>query len=558
VKSAQLLAVALLCTIGACSRPAPLSPLPGAAPARTLKTSRTPLDPRRMRGAESFGKSVVLAIDAGIAGDRISTLLEVPKDSCAVVIARGSSTVEDLDLLAYGEDGAPLGSDEAADREPSLLICPPHPGRILLAARIAQGHGIVAVGSEPVAPSLAAKAAERYRVKPREPGEGARLKAWPGLDEMVLRERQRVGGKFQDLRRVAVVLDASAPTLLPATIDAGRCVHGLFIPSDDVSHLDVAALDDHGRVLGRAAGTGRQRTILVCSPVASEISFEIRPHAGRGLAVAALSRSIPGSEGELEGEVIRRDVYPSGPSQNELTRVRENLEKLGYKPARPLVAKLDLQVGRRSSTKLTLADGCTRIDVVGAAPLRGVDARLWSDSGQLLAEGSGGGALTLFGCGAGKLRLDTSAHVAPGPVAVLLSREPDAPAELARLPLAGGRLVARMFTRGVLKRADAIGKVTELSLSAAQLTSVPVMVPVDRCLDIDVAIDGSAPGVELRAVEIGPELELESSVGAGAASVRLCGFGRGAQGSLNARIELRTVSGSAKALMATRLLSPAD
>jgi hypothetical protein len=549
---------ALLGSLVACARPAPLSPLPGSGPAASLRTSPRPLDPRRLRGAESFGKSAVVAIEAGIAGDRISAVIETPKDGCVVVIARGSSSIEDLDLLAYGEDGAPLGSDEAADREPSLLICPPHPGRILLAARIAQGHGIVAVGSESVAPALAPQAAERYRVKPREPGEGPRLKAWPGLDEMVLRERRRVGGKFQDLRRVAVVLDASAPTLLPATVEAGRCVHGLFVPSDDVSHLDVAALDDRGRVLGRAAGTGRQRTVLVCSPVASEISFEIRPHAGRGLAVAALSRSVPGSESELEGEVIRRDVYPSGALPAEVERLRETLQKLGYKAAPPLVPKLELQVGRRNSTKLSLADGCTRIDIVGATPLRGVEARLWSDGGQLLAEGSGGGALTLFGCGAGKLRLDTSAHVAPGPVAVLVSREADAPAELARLPLAGGRLVARMFARGVLKRADAIGKVTELSLSAAQLTSVPVMVPVDRCVDVDVAIESSAPAVELRAVDSASELELDSSVGEDAASVRLCGFGRGAQGSLNARIELRTVSGSAKALLATRLLAPAD
>jgi hypothetical protein len=558
MKRKALLAVALLCGLGACKSPAPLSPLPASARGSGVNEANRPLDPRRMRGAESFGASVVLAIEAGIAGDRVSTLLEVPKDSCAVVIARGSASVEDLDLLAYGEDGTPLGSDEAADREPSLLICPPHPGRILLAARIAQGHGIVALGSEPVSPALAAKAAERYRVKPREPGDGARLKAWPGLDEMVLRERQRIGGKFQDLRRVAVVLDASAPTIVPASIDAGRCVHGLFIPSDDVSHLDVAALDDQGRVLGRAAGTGRQRALLVCSPVSTEISFEIRPHAGRGLAVAALSRSVAGTESELEGELIRRDVYPNGTLQAELTRVGENLEKLGYKVGRPLVPRLDLQVGRRSGTKLTLGDGCTRIDVIGGAPLRGVDARLWSDAGQLRAEGSGGGALTLFACGAGKLRLDSSAHVAPGPVAVLLSREPDAPAELSRLPLAGGRLVARMFARGVLKRADAIGKVSELSLSAAQLTSVPVMVPVDRCLDVNVAIEASAPGVELRALDAHSELELDSSVGEGAASARLCGFGRGAQGSLEARVELRTVSASAKALFATRLLSPAD
>jgi hypothetical protein len=547
----------LLLALSSCHGAAPLAVAPRAQVHGGLRVSEKPLDPRRFKGAGTFGNSVLLAVEAGIAGDRISALVEVPKDDCAVVIARGSESIEDLDLLAYGEDGAPLGSDEASDREPSLLICPPHPGRILLAARIAQGHGIVAVGSESIAPSLAAKAAERYAVKARDPADPARLKAWPGLDELVLRERERVGGKFQDLRRVALALDASAPTTLPATIDAGRCVHGLFIPSDDVSHLDVTALDEQGRILGHAVGSGRQRALVVCSPVTTDISFEVRPHAGRGLAVAALSRSVPGTESEIEGEILRRDVYPAGSQALELKTLEARLKKLGYPAAAPF-AKVDLQIGRRSSTRLTLSNGCTRIDVVGSSPLRGVDARLWSDSGQLRASGAGGGAVTLFGCGAGKLRLDSTALLGPGAVSIVLNREADVPLELTRSPLAGGRLVSRMLARGVLRRADAIGKISELSLSADQLTTVPVMVPLDRCLDIDVAIEGPAAGVELRALERDSDLELDSAVGEAAASARLCAYGRGALGSLNARIELRSVGGTAHALVATRLLSPAD
>jgi hypothetical protein len=549
---------ALLLGLAACKRAAPLAQAPQAAPPGVMRVAKKPLDARGLKGTGSLGNSVMLAVEPGIAGDRISTLLEVPKGDCVVVIARGSESVEDLDLLAYGEDGAPLGSDEAPDREPSLLICPPHPGRILLAARIAQGHGIVAVGSERVAPALAAKAAVRYAVKSREAGDTARLKAWPGLDALILRERERVGGKFQDLRRVALALDATVATTLPATVDAGRCVHGLFIPSDDVSHLDVAALDDQGRILGRAVGSGRQRALVVCSPITTEISFEIRPHAGRGLAVAALSRSVAGTEAQIEGEIVRRDVYPSTDLASELKAVAARLKKLGYGPPGVAVAKLELGVGRRSSSQLELRAGCTRIDVVGAAPLRGLDARLWTDSGQLRAVGSGGGSVTLFGCGAGKLRLDSSAVLGPGPISIVTENESDVPAELSRWPLAGGRLVSRMLARGVLLRPNAIGKVLELSLSAEQLSTQVIMVPIDRCLDIDVAIEGPAAGVELRAVEVDSGLELDASVGDAAASVRLCAYGRGALGSLNARVELRTVSGTAHALLATRMLSPAE
>jgi hypothetical protein len=207
---------------------------------------------------------------------------------------------------------------------------------------------------------------------------------------------------------------------------------------------------------------------------------------------------------------------------------------------------------------LTLGSGCSRIDLVGASPLRGVNARLWSATGQLLAEGSGASATTLFGCGAGQVRLDASAELAAGPLSVVMHREPDAPAELSKSPLAGGRLVARMSTRGVLPRADAIGKVTAYSLSADQLTRVPVMVPLARCLDVDVAIQGTAAAVELRAIEQTSGAELDTSVGQDAASTRLCNLARDARASLTATIELRTVSGSATALVATRLLSPTE
>ncbi len=541
----------------ACQRPAPLAIAPHTVPPNNLRVAEKPLDPRRIKGNEGFGNSLVVAAEAGVAGDRISTLLEAAKESCLIVIARGSETIEDLDLLAYGEDGAPLGSDEAPDRAPSLLICPPHPGRIFVAARIAQGHGIVALGAEQVTPKDAAKAAERYRVKPRDARDPARLNAWPGLDELVLRERARVGGKFQDLRRVALALDATLPTSLPATLDAGRCVHALFIPSDDVSHLDVAALDDQGRILGRAVGSGRQRALVVCSPIQTEITFEVRPHAGRGLAVAALSRSLPGTEVEIEGEVVRRDVYPSTDAKAALKLAQARLQKSGYPAVTPR-AELALGLGQRRSARLELASGCSRIDVIGASPLRGLSARLWSDAGALLGEAAGGGEATLFACASGKVRLDAAAELGPGPASVLVSREPDAPPELGRAPLAASRLVSRMFARGVLKRADAIGKVTELSLSAEQLTTLPFSVPLERCLDVNVAIEGPAAGVELRAIDQSTQLELDAAVGAQAASTRLCAHGRGALGSLDVRVELRTTQAAARALLATRLLAPAE
>ena len=102
-----------------------------------------PPAPRTTPPAPAFGKargnpnpkawfsaprqSEVVAVEAGVAGDRVAALVDVPRDSCAIFIARGTSSIEDLDLAAYGEDGAVLGLDEGPDKTPALLVCPPHP-----------------------------------------------------------------------------------------------------------------------------------------------------------------------------------------------------------------------------------------------------------------------------------------------------------------------------------------------------------------------------------------------------------------------------------------------
>ena len=76
------------------------------------------------------------------------------------------------------------------------------------------------------------------------------------------------------------------------------------------------------------------------------------------------------------------------------------------------------------------------------------------------------------------------------------------------------------------------------------------------CLSTVSALGGDDQS--LRAIDAETEVELDSTVGEVAASVRLCTYGRGPKGSLNARIELRSVNSTARGLWATRLLSPAE
>src|SRR5262245_13766960 len=88
------------------------------APPRFGKIAGKPTKQPWMEGKQSVGEAEVLMVEQGVAGDRISSLLEVPETECAVVIARATPSIEDVDLFAYGEDGAVLGSDEGSDKQP--------------------------------------------------------------------------------------------------------------------------------------------------------------------------------------------------------------------------------------------------------------------------------------------------------------------------------------------------------------------------------------------------------------------------------------------------------
>jgi hypothetical protein len=542
----QLLLVGLLALVlGAC-RSGGAAGEGAKQPAPFGKIAGKP-DAKQWMRLPARGNAQVLAVEAGVAGDRISALLEVPETDCAVLIARGTSSVDDVDLFAYGEDGAVLGSDEGSDKAPALLVCPPHPRRVYVSARIAAGHGLVAIGAQRVAVKDAEKAAAMYGVRHR-PGEIARrLSVWPGLDEQIEQHRRSVGGKWIDLRRVAVPLDSRMPTRVSAGIDQERCLDVLVLPSDDVGYLDVSVLDERGSIVGRAPTAGRNRNLIVCSPVQAGVTVEIRPHSGIGLAVVMLSRSSEGSEHDIDARAPRYDLFPPGNIDDTRTR----LARRG--PARKAGGGA-LEVGRRSSLELDLPAGCARIDVLGGAPLRGIETWLWAADGTLVASERGGGRATLFACGkSGKARLDIEALTRGGPFAVEISAEPDAPKQLAQNPLAASRLISRMVSRGLIGGAPDVGAVHELGLEPTKLGSTPIKVPIGRCLDISAAIGAGGSGVELRVV--GADGTEQSLVrGSYSANTRVCALKMGQ--TLEARLELRVLSGSASALVATRLIDP--
>ena len=501
-------------------------------------------------------ESEVVALEAGVAGDRIATLVDLPVTSCAVFIARGTDTIEDLDLLAYGEDGAVLGMDEGPDKTPALLVCPPHPARVYVAARIAAGHGLVAVGVERVEPKDAERAANVYHARHRQEENDTRLAAWPGLAERVAEHRAHLGGKWQDVRRVAVPLDARIPTRISATVGENRCLHALVLATDELSHVELSALDQNGQILGRAATLGRDRSLVVCSPLESAVTFEFRPQGGRGVAVLVLSQSEPGSASEID-EAVRVDLYPSGTLDETRQKNAARLDGLGYPKAKVLKTGT-LQPGRLDSASFALPKGCSRVDVLAGAPVRGMSVRLWAADDSLIATSDGRAAPVLFACSAGgPVRIDTESLARPGPYSVELRVEPEAPPILQAYPLAAGRLLEHMLEHGLIRSGTQAGKISHHNLSPEHLDTEDILVPVGRCVDLTLAVGAGATGAEVRLVDTGSGEELALARGTTVTSARACAVDARSGGTIHARAELRVAAGSGEGLSATHMSTPA-
>lgn len=544
-----LLAVGL---VGCARAPAPAAP--PAGPPAFGKAEGTPSTrgwflPER--------ESTVVAVEAGVAGDRVATLVDLPESSCAIVIARGTDTIEDLDLMAYGEDGAVLGMDEGADKTPALLICPPHPKRVYLSARIAAGHGLVAVGIERMPLKDSEAAAKQYNAKHRGDEAEARLAAWPGLAERIAEHRQRLGGKWSDLRRVAVPLDARLATRLSASVEANRCLHALVLGGDDVAHIELSVSDDEGHILGRAASLGRDRSLVVCSPLTSTVSLELRPQVGRGIAAFVLSQSEPGAESELD-DAVRIDRFATGTLDDARQKSAARLGGLGY-PKAKVVKTGTLQPGRLDSAAFSLPKGCSRLDILSASPVREVTARLWGADDALIAESDGRAAPTLFACSSGgPVRLDTESLARPGEYSVELRLEPSNAPSLESSPLAASRLLGSMVERGLVRSGAQAGRVTEHPLSPDRLDSESLLVPVGRCIDVTLALGLGMSGAELRLVDESNGEELALARGTYVTTARACALDARSGGTLHARAEYRVSAGQGVGLSTTRTSTPAS
>lgn len=551
--------LALGIALSACTPPpAPTAaPAPSAGPSEVRVTGE-PVDAKRWLAPDAAraisagaGALRVLGADVVAEGERIGAFVEIPEGECALAFTRGSPGVGDVDLFAYDDDGSAFATDESPEREAAILLCPPHPRRLFVVARVMAGSGIVGVGVQSVPPAAADAVAKLLGVRGRPGEDSGRLDAWPGLEARVRARRDALGGKWDDVRRVALPVSPRAATHLSASIDAGRCLDLLVVPSDEITALEVTAEDAEARVIARAKDRGRERSLLFCAPPkgrATPINVAIRPRGPQGIVAAIFGRSAVGAEPEIEGHARVTHVGDS----LELTAARAAIATatsgLGYAAPKAIGAGA-AKVGSRAAFSVALPPGCARLDVIAGKPLVEMAASLWDDRGTLLTEGRAAASVALFTCGkGGAARVDLEALESPGPFAIELRRDNAAPPALVAHPVAAARLLSRLASGGEAADASMAATATVVGLEEGQRKIVPVPLPASGCADVIAALDGNASGIDLRIADGSGSGDGSVARARYLVSDRVCGAPNGKP----VTAELKLASGKTEALVLVR------
>ncbi len=516
--------------------PGPLEarPLLGDLPARAAQLGAGPL--------------AIVASSPMSEGERVGAFVEVPKDACLLAYARSSASLEDIDLAAFAEEGNPIAVDEGPDPKPTVLICPPHPDRVYVAAHAAAGEGLCVIAAQLVPHDRAeavGRAVNAHGAAPKSP------ETWPGLDDHVRTHRTAIGGTWEEQRRVAVAVDSRAPSSIALNIEDGGCVDAIVVPDDDVAVLDVDVLDGQGRLVARAKDTTAVRSVTVCSQIAVAGSLQVRPHIGRGLVAVVVAKAKGDSAREM---LTRPDVawVASGQSLEAARAFRERgLAKAGYGGA-VSTRNGQLQLGRRVTMPVDLGGGpCARIDVVAGAPLALVEGSIWDDSGSLLASGEGADGAVLFACGKGKARVDLGTRGRPGPFAMLVRPERWKDPAFSAHPLAASRMLARSSSSASAAHEGKAGAVRHATLEAAKRYAYDANIAPGQCLHLAVGVEGEGTGLEVRMFDAATGDELDRSHGQLSAGVRACA-GSAAR---SVRIEARATAGKLDAVIGERLFA---
>ncbi len=455
-------------------------------------------------------------------GERLGAFVDVPADQCLLGYARGSSSLDDIDVVVFAEEGNPIATDEGPDAHPAIVMCPPHPDRVYLAVHAAAGEGLVALAAQIAPRDHAAEIAMKLGAHGAR-GEGPRsAEAWPGLDERVRARRAALGGHWEEMKRVAVTADARSETVLPLAADANTCVDVLTVSDDAVALLDLEVADGEGRVVARAHEGSHDRALVLCTTMTFSGSVHLRPHVGSGLAAVVVAK-LPIEEATELSEAPQSAWYATARTVDQAKKTLDSeLSRAGY-TAGTNAGGGALTLGRRASLPLDpTPNACARVDVMAGTPLSLFDARVWDDRGALVAAGEGASQIALFVCKAQKTQLELEARGRPGPFGVVMRKERWQSQAFMQKPLAASRMLARSADAPMFTVEGTLGDAKAMTVDAAKRSTWDASVPPQTCSVTAVGAEGDGTGVTLVATDAASGDELDRSHAASSARVRVC------------------------------------
>lgn len=511
--------VAAACTLLSCARAGATaqscpeaSVRPVSIPQRGSSLLRDAARSAQLVGA---GKLQMLAFQLAGVGDQAADFVAIPKSRCALLLARGSAGIADIDLYVHADDGTEYGVDEAPDDLPTLLICPQESTRLFVSARVAQGKGLLAVGVLDVPPDRIDAVSQLVGV--RKPGQATAppLHDWPGLETELARHRESIGGRWRNVRQVALPVDARIPTSVSIQVPPQRCLDALVVPEAAVNHIELSAFDEAGRIFRRAEPVGRHPYLVLCSgSEGATVSLSLRPHAHQGTAVLVLGTTLEESD-RFELRVTPAKVPGSGALVS---------GEDGLALRTPPTWRLPLQIGTRHSIDLSL-NGCAQFLLQEHSGLQGVAVWVWDDLGQLVAEAPAPLTAEFFACANSKLRLDAEAkvvagdlHISKRPLQISMRDQK----VLVELPLAANRLlqILRLAAPGPKWLTGA--NIQRHALAPATMARSNLTLPAGVCGAVVIAKQGMSFGLEARLIDQNTGLELDFARAGHALRVRAC------------------------------------
>lgn len=552
----------LLAAAAACRAPEPMLPDAGA---RERRAALDILMADELRAAEraGAGQPVLGLMGSGIPGDDLGGLVDIPRAGCALILGRGGPGVQDVDVFAFAEDGTVMASDESPAKPAGLFVCPGKSVRVFASGRLAAGFGLFAMTAHIVPPERTESLARELGITRESAAQPRDMDvSWPGLEERLAEHHRHLGGEWESVRKVSVPLDPRVYTHVPARVEGPGCIDVLLTPSDDVAHVELEALEAGGRWIGSGRALGAERNLTLCSAETREIVLRCRPHAGRGLAALVLSRSPGGTSRDLHPGLSRFDLRAQQPVDDARAELARRLEASGY-PAPSSTKRGRLELERRTSVPLSLAKGCSRIDVLTAAPVSSIAAWLWDDEGRLLAEDGRGIGATLFACGAGgDARLDLETLASGGEYLVELRHAAQLPAAARAERLATSRLLSLLDARGLLSSFTRLPELGIARVSDTSLTRFQLELEAGRCMELSAAIGSGASGLEVRLFEPAASSDAgasdDAAIGYGprAATARVCAIEPARHRLLTA--ELRANVGRGTVIWTSHEIDPAS